>query len=364
VVKIGDYDRAALQQLVSAGVQLDNGYSVYTLTLMSAGRETLATVTVPYGAAAPPGGWHLVANQHGTTGIDDPCRVAGTVAGAGLAGLFGARGFVGVAPEYPGLGTAGLLPYLVTQVEGRAVLDAVRATRLLLRGLGVPHSGRAAVVGLSQGGHAVLAAAALHKAYARELDIRAFAAAAPATVWEEHFRLAVAVDGPHIPVHAMLVYAWATHYGYRGPPLWTDPVARTIDADMRLACVFSYTGAPALGDRLPAAAGQVFSPGFLAAYRTGFTGPYAPFAAWFQENRVRPYEQTAPLKIYQGTDDAWVPESTTRQAVEALRQGGVQVDYEVVPGATHFDLAFGFVTAAEKRTRESVAWLRERLSAN
>jgi len=99
MVHVGDYDKSSIASQLQPGVVIDNGYSIYTLTLWSSGRETLATVAIPLGVEKPTHGFHVVANDHGTTGLDDPCAVAGTIAGAGLAGLFGARGMIGVAPE-------------------------------------------------------------------------------------------------------------------------------------------------------------------------------------------------------------------------------------------------------------------------
>lgn len=49
--------------------------------------------------------------------------------------------------------------------------------------------------------------------------------------------------------------------------------------------------------------------------------------------------------------------------VETLRAGGVDVEYEIVPGGTHTDVAFGFVAFAELRTEESLSWLRDLVDA-
>ena len=78
---------------------------------------------------------------------------------------------------------------------------------------------------------------------------------------------------------------------------------------------------------------------------------------------MRHYTQTAPLKIYQGDADQLVLETSTRAMVDALRAGGNTVDYEVVAGGTHTNIAFGFVAYQELRTSESIQWLREKLDA-
>src|SRR5262249_29354902 len=103
-VAVGDFDRASLERVLNPPAKIDNGYSVTPLPFLTSGAEARATVTIPHGVTPPPGGFHVVANAHGTTGLDDPCAVAGTIAGAGLAGTFGAHGFIGVAVDYPGLG--------------------------------------------------------------------------------------------------------------------------------------------------------------------------------------------------------------------------------------------------------------------
>ena len=381
VTPLGDYAKTTLEAVLAPGVHIDNGYSVFTIAFWSAGAEIRATVAIPYGVPAPVNGFHIVANHHGTTGLDDPCTIVDTLAGAGLAGLFGARGMIGVAPEYPGIGSPGVHPYLVADAEARLAFDALRATRAFATSRArspasgsaadprrafarsaLPLSGRYALVGLSQGGHVTLAAAARHRQLAPELDVRAFAVAAPATVWEEHWRAGLAFDGPHLVYDAMLVHAWAHHYGYAGPSLWEPALAPRIDALMRDHCAWFPRGDPALATLLPTTASALFSADFLAAFQTGTWGPtFALFGAAFAANRVGPYDQTAPLKIYQGDADTSVPAYATTAVVTALRAGGVVVDYELVPGAGHLDTAFGFVASLEARTDASIAWVRARL---
>jgi dienelactone hydrolase len=361
--KIGDYGAPALRTTLDKRVTIDNGYTVWSVEYLTGDRTSLGTVTIPYGVAPPARGFAIAGNDHGTVGLDDACKLQGTAYGAGLAGLFGARGMIGVAPDYPGLGTPGVLPYLVSDVEGRAALDALRAAKELATRLGVPVSGRYALAGLSQGGHVTIAAAALHKAYAPELDVRAFAAAAPASVREEEWR-AHFVDGPLVPFHAMFVYAWSKHYAPAGPSPWAPGMEAAVERAMTTRCVSGKGSAGGIGEALGTTErAKVFAPAFVTAYESGKWGPYDAYGKAFAANRLGPYAQTAPLKIYQGDADTVIPEPATHALVDALRAGGVTVDYEVVPGATHFDVAFGFVASFEKRTDASIAWLKSRAEA-
>lgn len=362
-VHVGDYSREALEAVVPDEARVDNGYAIYYVGYATAGRDAAATVTVPVHTATPEGGWHVVANCPGSIGLGDGCALAGTIAGAGMAGSYGARGLVGVVPDYPGLGTAGLQPYLVSDVEGPAVLDALRAVRQLAAWKGIRLSGRYAVTGLSQGGHATIAAAARHGKHAPELDVRAFGAAAPAGAFEEDWSLAATWDGPHLAYHAMLIHAWAKHYGYEGPAIWSKEIAGSVDEIMERHCAWSPRDEPTLESRLGTRGARIFSASFLKAYQTRQWGEFAPFHAWFRENRLAPYPQTAPLRIYQGDDDIVVPLASTQRLVADLRAGGVEVELEIVPGGGHLDVAFGFLAVPQRRTEKVLAWLRERLDA-
>ena len=361
--KTAEYTKAALVAAAAPAVVIDNGFATWAIEYVTGDRTSLASVALPLDVAAPARGFAIVANNHGTTGLDDPCSITGTTFGEGLAGVFGAHGMIGVTSDYPGIGTAGVHPFLVSEVEGRASLDALRAAHALARWLGVATSDRFGVAGVSQGGHATLAAAAMKTEYAPELDIRAFAAVAPSSLFEEQWRNDLAADGPPVLWSAMLVYAWAAHYGYQGPSPWAAGMEPTVRTAMTSSCAFPLNGSSAIAAVIGLERAKIFASAFVLAYQSGDWGAYSDFSTWYTANRVRAYAQTAPLKIYQGDADPIVIESRTSAVVKALRDGGVTVDYEVVQGGSHADIAFGLVTSAERRTQDSIAWLHERLDA-
>lgn len=350
--------KAELVAAVDPNVAVENGYAVYLVRFATDGDESFATVTIP-DVAPPPAGFHVVANNHGTSGVDDPCRLSGTVFGAGLAGLFGARRMIGVAVDYPGLGTPGLHPYLVARSEGASALDGLRAASQLAERLGVPVSGRSAMVGLSQGGHATIAAAALHAEYAPELDIAAFSATAPASVWASQWTNAANLEGPHHAFFAMAFFTWADHYGWPSAPIFATPLRAILET----YCGSAANGAPTLFTEIPSDPNALYHPDFLRAFATLDWAGYEHVHDAFEANALAPYAQTAPLRIYQGEADTVVLPSATTEVVEALRRGGVVVEYELVPGGTHTDVAWGFLAFEERRTAASIAWLREQLAS-
>lgn len=362
---IGEYERAVVQTYLQPGLTIDNGYAAYGIRFYTDGAESTATVTLPFGVGATPpsGGWHIVGNNHATVGVADGCALTGTAAGIGLAGLFGARGMIGVAVDYPGLGTAGDHPYLVSRSQASSALDGLRAATQLAQIGALPVSGRYALVGVSQGGHATLGAASIHGSYAPELDLRAFGATAPATLWQSHLRRSIAVAGAHHVFYTMMLYAWSRHYSWGGPQLWTASFGSSVDAVMNGACLFAAPGTPTLFDQIPVSPGLIYHPDLLSEFAAGAWQQYSHVSQALDLNSVRPFPQTAPLRIYQGSADTTVLEADTREVVDALRGGGVVVDYVVVPGGSHLNVAFGYLAYQELRTTESIAWLRALLDA-
>lgn len=367
IADLGSFTRADIAPFLLAGVSIDNGYRVLTIEYATGERSSTATVTLPIDLVddAPADGFPVVVNAHGTIGLDDACRISGTISGTGLAGLFGGRGAIGVAPDYPGLGTEGLHPYLDARSEGESVLDGIRAALLLARHEGVLASGRSAVVGLSQGGHAVLSAAALHASYAPELDVRAFAATAPASVYEEQWRPGVEIAGPHLSMFALLAYSWAAESGVDDQDIWAAGLSPAIDALVTSRCEWSpsFTGEPLLGDGVSDEPAEVFSPAFLDAFSSGSWTAFAFMGERFARNRVVPFAQTAPMRIWQGSNDVVVLPAMTQDLVTDLRAGGMDVELTLVPGGTHIDTAFGFLAFPERATAESIAWVQAQLAS-
>ncbi|MCC7075122.1 MAG: hypothetical protein IT383_27665 [Deltaproteobacteria bacterium] len=348
--------RDELVALVPAEIVVDNGYTVYAISYRTQGTDATATVTLP-DSAAPPGGFPLVANAHGTIGLDDPCRLSGTIAGAGLAALFGARRAVGVAPDYLGLGGPGLHPYLHVESEGRAVLDALRAARALAEREGISASTRVAVVGLSQGGHAALATGAVHQGYAPELELRAVGAAAPASGYREHWS-AIGLSGPHQLYYAMLSYAFATEAGLAAAELFAPGIAADVDALFATRCAWSPSfnaDEPLLSDALPEDPRELYRDDARAAFRGEVEAAWADDG--FATRRLPAFTTSAAVRVWQGDADETVLAEDTVELVRALREGGLDVELTLVPDAGHLDTAFGFLASLDRARAESVAWV-------
>lgn len=147
---------------------------------------SLGTLYLPRGEA-PEGGWPVMVYGHGTQGLGDRnVSWTGWVGADNTGDRYLAEwldaGFAVAAPEYVGLGTDGVHPYLNTHSEGAAMIDIVRASRSLSDDLSTTW----VTNGYSQGGHASVAAAEMAAEYAPELNLAAVTAGGvPAGIADE-----------------------------------------------------------------------------------------------------------------------------------------------------------------------------------
>jgi acetyl esterase/lipase len=300
-------------------------------------------LAVPEGSP-PRSGRDVVAWAHGTTGIMPRCapslRTNALTTIPGLAEMV-ARGYVVVATDYPGLGTAGPHPYMVGVSEARAVLDSVRAARAL------PDSGasaRFAVWGHSQGGHAALFTGQLARAYASELKLAGIAAAAPATA------LATLVEDDLSTFKGKVFTAmalWSWSQVFKAP---LDAVVKPgeIDAVWRTAEVCDETLlnlVEVVIDERP------LRHRFLIADPTR-TEPWRRIIA---RNTPGGAPAGATIFMVQGTADTEVPADVNDRYAQSLCRRGTPVQYVKVAGATHN----GVLRAT---TTETIAWLQSRFA--
>lgn len=177
VVKVDAYTSTNL-----GSVAAESSILTYKM-LGQSGQEVQATSLVFTPNTPPPaGGWPIVVWAHGTTGVADACapsKSALTDSTKDLISKLLAAGYVVVAPDYEGLGTPGIHPFLNVKSEAFSITDAVVATRNYLLQRNLLTSKKWVTVGHSQGGHAALGAA--QYASRAQLNYKGTVAVAPAS---------------------------------------------------------------------------------------------------------------------------------------------------------------------------------------
>jgi hypothetical protein len=252
-------------------------------------------VFVPKGKA-PRGGWPIVAWNHGTSGVGDQCNPSRwpDLYDGGQWDLYAdqvdellKRGYLVVASDYEGLGTAGLHTYLQTDGLARAVIDGVKAARALVPGT----SSKWAAIGHSEGGQASLGAGELAATYGKGLTYVGAVGYAPS----QHLELAL---------EAIASDKFAAPY-----LAYMSVGMRSIDSDFDYA---SFVG-PLYSDRMADAEEHCFDEWFyLDNLGVNPTPSTALNPGWASDPTVEQYLANAtvgqrnaagPILVLQGTGD-------------------------------------------------------------
>ncbi|MDV7614267.1 lipase family protein [Acinetobacter baumannii] len=143
--------------------KVDNASSIKVMTYNMTnvqGKTATATAMVLFPKAIQPkDGYRVVVWEHGTVGVGDGCAPSKNAINPRfkiLAETLLAAGYVIVAPDYEGLGTPGVHPYLNLSSEAKSALAAVKAVK---EHYGAQLKGDWMSIGQSQGGHASLGTA-------------------------------------------------------------------------------------------------------------------------------------------------------------------------------------------------------------
>lgn len=293
--------------------------------------------------AIPPRPRRVIAWTHGAWGVAEKCAPSLSPDFFPYsAGMDAARaGYVVVAPDYIGLASPTMHPFLVGTDTAQAVLDAVRAARAIP---GAAAGSRFAVWGESQGGHAALWTAIAAQSYAPDLTLVGTAAAAPPTDLAANLR-----EGSDKNARALLLsftlHSWSTLYGFS-----LDSVANRTNQGIirRLAennCV-SFNKKPKLRTIL----------GILTiarATRSKDIGKIEPFASFARANSVDPARVPGPLLIAQGDKDTIVAPAVTRRFAKAVCRNRTKLRWFEMPGVEHG-------ASAKDSVIETLAWIGAR----
>ena len=265
---------------------------------------------------------------HGTSGFARDCSPSAQAdpmqAGSMyVGGEVLSRGWVLVAPDFPGIGPDGTQPYLIGEGAGRALLDAARAVQEMDD---VDTSDRTAVWGFSQGGHAALWAGALEPTYAPELDLVGVTALAPATGLREAFDRLPAQD------RLFAAYTMASYDEAYDDVDWSDYATAEGEAfgrDLAAECLAAPQDYADLAQRLMSFHdGQLFDQAFAGG----------AMGRRLAENEPPVAAVEAPLLIAQGSNDTVVPADQQAQVAAAACTAGKALEYLAVEGRDHLGL--------------------------
>ena len=360
LVRKDDYDLDLIRGFAAPGTLIDNGIRTYFVRYMSDGDEITGTVGVPDGTP-PQGGWPVAVVNQFTTGIALSCAPSAGIFAPVVVAPTATHGILTLAPDAPSYGPPPSGVYLASKPAARAALDGVRAAFALAQGIGQPVARRALVVGLSQGGHSTMAAAAEQPLYAPRLEVRGFVSVAPASGMRASLTASVRAGTGFSAYGAMRLYSWQRYYMLSGGQLFRGSFVTDGPMWLESECVFDpQNGATGpLYTRFPADPAMVLSDTFLG-YARDDAWP-ADWARIYTESEPLPRAGGAPILLVQGSADTTVSQATTDSYVASLRSRGTNLEYRVVPGATHTGTALGALTIPQAAERATLDWIQQHL---
>jgi alpha-beta hydrolase superfamily lysophospholipase len=322
------------------------GWRILYTTTRSDGSPALGSAIVMVPKSPATESRPVLAWTHGTSGIVtgcapsmldlDPARYLPAW------NMAPAQGWIFVAPDYAGLGTAGRHEYLIGEGEARSTLDAVRAARNID---GIRASDRTVVWGHSQGGHASLWTGIVAPAYAPDVPVAGVGGVAPAT------DLVAIVEDIHETVigrflTALVLRAYANAYSDVGFDDYVRPIAAPIARDMANRCatpaasVFSAVEGLAIG-------GSIFR-----------TPPTSGALGRRLAQNIPDRPMTMPLMIAQGTADDVVAAPIQTAFVKRRCAAGQSMTYVRYAGRDHM----GVTAPGSPLEQDLLRWTRDRFA--
>lgn len=330
----------------------------------------------------PESGWRVVVWAHGTTGIGDSCAPSNNAFNERfeiLANSLLKEGYVVVAPDYEGLGTSGIHPYLNLSSAAKSATYAIQAVQEKYAS-SLNKSWMS--IGQSQGGHASLAIAEFSNV---NPDYKGAVATAPASslgyIITQVAPLAIAQiaagekTGAYPPGASIAVYSELLAYA-----AYTGVGIRAYDPQFNLSAIFE-DGAKLIAEKAEGTTGengQCLQPlinefmtdiGTFLAKNTDKTILDYPglkdgfeknpvIAKFLVDNQPATKKLNKPLYVVQGQNDTAVPYQVTQGLVQQLNALGTTPPaiLDIVEGAGHTE-------AIVRKNSEVVAFIKTHMPA-
>ena len=343
---IGEYSAATLgarvQAVPLAAALARYPVRVYRLTYRTRtpeGQETTASgaVLVPVAPSPLP----VLSYQHGTLLPGSEGQAPSYYAQGSdiwsVVSVLAASGYVVSAPDYLGYGASKALPHPYEHAASlaSAAADMLRAAREFCQQQSISVNQKNFLLGYSEGGYATMA---LHKylqeQYAPTLPVTASAPGAGAYHKTAFARYILQSTQP---LSFLSTYVW---------------VLRTYDRVYALNRPYSFYYQEPYATRLqadpfgavPDQPSQLFAAGFREAV---LNNSDAPLNKALADNDIYDWKPTAPLALFHGTADDYVPFFNSQDAYDAMqKRGATQVELRPIQGGDHFSSAAAYTLGA------------------
>ncbi|UYZ58572.1 alpha/beta hydrolase family protein [Hymenobacter latericus] len=348
---IGEYDQRTLAGRVASvplvGALAQHPIKVYKLTYSTRntdGQDITASgaLLVPVTTKALP----LLSYQHGTISPSSesmaPSYYSSSSEVWSAVSVLASTGYIVSAPDYIGYGASKALPHPYEHAPSlaSASLDMLRAAREFCQKQQVQLNKKNFLLGYSEGGFATMA---LHKLIEEQASNEfTVTASAPGAGAYHKTAFAKYILNSTQPLNFLNSYVWVLNtynrvYDIRRPltHYYNQPYATQLQSN-------PFTAVPKQVQQL-----------FTESFRTSvLNNNDAPMSTAFRNNDVYDWKPKAPLALFHGTADDYVPFFNSQDAYDAMRaKGATQVQLRPIQGGNHFSAAgaytleaFGFIS--------------------
>ncbi len=281
----------------------------------------------------------------GTTGIGDQCAAslenpakANWANYASHLAAYASQGFAVVMTDYEGMDDATRMHhYMVGQLEGRAVLDSVRALMRLPQTADQINTQQIVLMGYSQGGHAVFWADKIAADYAPDLGLKGVVGFGPVTDVSETWR--DVVRGANINWFGPFVLAsYADYYHQNYPisriltPKWQPDLGQNVSAHC-IDTLIGYWGR---------VSSTLYSGDFLQALANNNIAAFSPTLADELTANITADQSTKTAKLINvgALDNVVLPIQQTAALGRLCLHRSGSVHLQTYPKATHYNTMF------------------------
>ncbi len=331
---------------ISGGEQLKNKiiYDVEYYKLVYRTVDSKGNVITVSGALFLPKGkvnLSLISVQHGTqTKRSNAGSVNALSASEGL--IAAALGYYTLVPDYIGLGESSLThPYHIAKSSADPVIDIIRAGKEFAGKNNITLNGQIFLAGYSEGGYVTMATQReIELNYKSEFPLTAVAPMAGA--YDLNLTAKKILQGQTYNQPAYLAYfmvAYNDVYGWNNlNTFFNSPYAE------KLPSLFSgnYT-TDEINTQLTSDVAKLINQNFANSY---LAGTEATLTSAFTSNSLLNWKPTAPMRLYHGDADEYVPYENSVQAKNYFLTQGVNVELVTIPGGKHVSSALPSIVAA------------------
>lgn len=345
----GTFSVPLLQAMVSSlsgGEQFKNKilYDVDYYKLVYRTVDFKGNIITVSGAAFLPKGKNnlsLVSVQHGTQ--TKRINVGSVNALNSADGLIAASlGYFSVVPDYIGLGESTVLhPYHISKSSADVVVDIIRAGKEFAGKNSITLNGQIFLVGYSEGGYVTMAAQReIELNYKSEFQLTAVAPMAGAydlNLSAKKIFQGKTYNQPAYLAYFMVayndVYGWNNLNTFFNAP-YTEKLSALFDGSKTT---------DEINSSLTNDLSKLLNQNFVTSY---LNGTETTMSNAFSNNSLLDWKPTAPMRLYHGDADEYVPYENAVEAKNYFLSIGTNVELVTIPGGTHGSAALPSIVAA------------------